>query len=335
MEVSSVDLTRLAAMIPDGVSPGTDVSTLTVGTVTGLKISAGQVQVRVAGSEPVWLPAAPFIYESGATVRLRRSALNGGRLEFCEGPLTPAPTVVTGKVTAITDETLTVDVLGGTFDLGYTSSTYDVGEVVAVLRHPSGFGVPQWVLGIAGKEQQASNPGGGSGNPGQSQARQATISPQDSGSYKVSGGRWDSWNTNRYGGVRALWQGNQYGSGPMVGWAGYGDQIVNLWASQITGMWVDVQRSDSSVNDPKAVLLQGSPDGTRPGGAPGGTGDGAGSPGLAPNQQAQILLPSSTYEAWRTGGIKGLRTAGADYLALFGADRGGAMSLTIQYTVVA
>jgi hypothetical protein len=322
-------------MTPVGVAPGSDVSSLTVGTITGLNIGAGQVQVTVAGSEPVWLPAAPFIYEPNAKVRVRRSALNGGRLEFCEGPLAPAAIVVTGTVAAITDETLTVDVLGADWELGYTSSTYDVGETVAVLRHPSGFGVPQWVLGIAGREQQAVNPGGGSGNPGQAQARQATISPQDSGSYKVSGGRWDSWNTNRYGGVRALWQGNQYGSGPMIGWAGYGDQVANLYASQITGMWVDVQRSDSSVSNPKVVVLQGSPDGARPGGAPGGAGDTAASPGLTPEGGARILLPASSYEAWRTGGIKGLRTVGGDYLALYGADRGGAMAITVQYVVVA
>jgi hypothetical protein len=335
VEASQIDLSRIAALIPEGVTRGSDLSVLTVGTVTGLDIPASRVQVTVSGSEPIWLPAAPFIYEPGAKVRLRRSALNGGRLEFCEGPIAPAAAVVTGKVTEITDETLTVDVLGAEWELGYTSSTYDLDETVAVLRHPTGFGVPQWVLGIAGKEQVATNPGGGAGNPGQAQARQATISPQDSGSYKVSGGRWDSWNTNRYGGVRALWQGNQYGSGPMIGWAGYGDQVANLYASQITSMWVDVQRSDSSVSNPKAVALQGSPDGARPGGAPGGAGDTAASPGLPPEGGARILLPASSYEAWRTGGIKGLRTAGGDYLALYGADRGGAMTLTVQYTVVA
>lgn len=331
--ISQVDLAKFAALVPEGVKPGSDVSGLSVGTVTGLDIAAGLVQVAVSGSDPLWVPAAPFIYAPGAKVRLRRSPLDGGRLEYCEGPISPAPVVVTGEVTAITDETLTVDVLGESWELGYTSSTYDLGERVAVLRHPSGFGVPQWVLGIAGREQAADNPGAGSGNPGQEESRQATLSPQDSGSFRVSQGRWDTWNTDRYGGAKALWQGNAYGSGPMAGWAGYGEQVVNLRADSIQNIWVDVTRSDSSTSSARSPLLQGSPDGTRPGGAPGATGEGAGGPGLTPNQSARIRLPDSTYEAWRTGGIRGLRATGADYLALYGWDRGGAMALTVQYTV--
>lgn len=323
----------MAALVPEGVKPGSDVSPLVVGTVLGLDIPGSSVQVTVAGSEPVWVPAAPFIYDAGVKVRVRRSALDGGRLEYCEGPLSVSPVVVTGTVTVIADETLTVDVLGASWDLGYTSSTYDVGETVAVLRHATGFGEPQWVLGIAGREQVAENPGTGTENPGVPQLRQATVSPQDSGSYRPSQGRWDTWNTNRYGGVRALWQGNAYGSGPMQGWAGYGDQVANLRAESIDHIWVDVQRSDSSVTSSRVAVLQGSPDGTRPGGSPGVTGATASSGGLAPQQGERVRLPDSTYEAWRTGGIKGLRVVGSDYLALYGADRGGAMTLTIQYRV--
>jgi len=334
MDVSPIDLSRMAALIPEGVKPGSDVSPLQVGTVTGLDIPNGQVQVTVGGSDPVWLPAAPFIYMQGGRVRVRRAALDANRLEYCEGPLTVAPVVATGKVTAITDETLTVEVLGGAWELGYTSSTYDVGETVAVLRHPTGFGVPQWVLGIAGREVSAQDPGGGAGNPGVGELRQAVVGPQDSGSYRSSFGRWDTWNTNRYGGTPALWQGNGSGSGPMVGWAGYGDQVANLWAVSIQNIWVDVVRSDSSFPTAKAPVLQGSPDGVRPGGAPGGAGDAVGGAGLTPEQGTRIRLPDSTYEAWRTGGIKGLRTVGGDYMALYGSNRGGAMVLTIQYTVV-
>jgi len=333
MGISQVDLSKLAALVPEGVKPGSDVSGLAVGTVTGLDIPSGLVQVTVSGSDPSWVAAAPFIYVPGAKVRVRRSPLDGGRLEYCEGPVTPAPVVVTGEVVTITDETLTVAVLGEEWELGYTSSTYDVGETVAVLRHPSGFGVPQWVLGIAGREQVAENPGGGSDNPGEAQSRQATLVPQDSGSFRVSQNRWDTWNVDRFGGVKALWQGDAYRSGPMAGWAGYGDQVMNLRAQSIQNMWVDVTRSDSSTSAAQKPFLQGSPDGSRPTGAAAVTGEGVEGPGLTPNQSARVRLPDSTYEAWRTGDIRGLRLAGADYLALYGWDRGGAMSITVQYTV--
>lgn len=335
MDISSVDLARMAALVPEGVKPASDVGSILTATVTGLNVDAGLVQVTVGGSDPVWVPAAPFIYSAGGTARVRRSPLDGGRLEYCEGPLTVSPTVVTGRITEVGSETVTVDVLGASHVLPFVASTYDVDDLVLVLRHPSGFGVPQAVLGLAGVEQQAENPGGGAGNPGQSQSRQATISPQDSGSYRTAYSRWDTWNTNRYGGVRALWQGNAYGSGPMVGWAGYGDQVANLRAAVIDNIWVDVTRSDSSVTSPRTLVLQGSADGSRPAGEPGGTGATVSSGGLVPEGSERLRLPDAAYEAWRTGGIKGLRVAGSDYLAVYGADRGGAMALTIQYRVTA
>lgn len=335
MDVSSVDLSRMAALVPEGVRPGSDVSSLVTGVVVGLDIPGGLVQVTVGVSDPVWVPAAPFIYEPGARVRLRRSPLDGGRLEYCEGPIVSPDCVVTGLLSAIGSESATVDLLGDTFEIPFAASTYSPGDSVLVLRHPSGFGVPQAVLGVAGTTRSAENPGGGVGNPGQQQSREAYISAQASGSYRTAYSRWDTWNTDRYGGVRALWQGNSYGSGPMVGWAGYGDQVANLRADAIDNIWVDVVRSDSSVSSAKSVVLQGSPSGTRPSGEPAGSGATVASPGLTPEGGARIRLPDSTYEAWRTGGIKGLRTSGSDYLALYGWDRGGAMVLTVQYRVTA
>lgn len=323
----------MAGLIPEGVAAGSDTTPLVVGEVRGLDVAAGMVQVSVSGSDPVWLPAAPFIYVQGGLVRVRRSASGGGRFEYCEGPVTAAPAVVTGKITAVSEQTVTVSVLDGSYQLMFASSTYNVGDSVLVLRHPTGFGVPQAVLGLAGLERPAVNPGGGQPNPPQLQSRQAVIGPQDSGSFRSSYGRWDSWNAGRYGGVRALWQGDAYGSGPMVGWAGYGEQMTNLRAASIDNIWVDVVRSDSSVTAGRSVLLQGSPSGSRPGGEPAGVGEGASAPNLTPGQGARVRLPSSTYEAWRTGGIRGLRTAGGDYLAVYGADRGGAMALTVQYRV--
>lgn len=333
VDVSPVDLARMAQLIPEGVKPGSDTSSLVTATVTGLDIPAGLVQVAVSGSDPLWVPAAPFIYEAGARVRVRRSPLDGNRFEYCEGPVEAAAEVVTGTITSVGVDTVTVDVLGGLYSLPFVSSTYAENDTVLVLRHATGFGVPQAVLGLAGTPRPATPPPpAGEENPGVEQSRQATIGPQDTGSYRTSFGRWDSWDTNRYGGVRALWQGNQYGSGPMVGWAGYGDQVANLRADSIEHIWVDLIRSYTGFTDPRTVVLIGTSEGTRPAGGPSGSGATA-SGVVAVSSTTRVRLPDSTYEAWRTGVLKGIALAGSDYVALFGADRGGAMVLTVQYKV--
>jgi hypothetical protein len=336
VDVSQLDLARLAGLMPEGMKRGADPSAMTIGTVTGLDIPAGQVQVTVGTSEPVWLPAAPFIYEAGAKVRLRRSPLDGGKLEYCEGPLVAGPAIVTGTVLAVNTDTLTVRVLGQDVDLMFASSTYEAGDKVLVLRHTTGFGIPQGVIGLAGLDQPANEPGGGSGNPGQTQSRQATISPHDSGTFSYRFGRWDAWATyDRHGGAPSMWQGQDFGSGPLAGWAGYSDQVVNLHATAITKMWVDVIRADVSSSSPRALTVQGSPSGKRPVGAPDSSGDAASTEPLGNGEAQRIELPASTYEAWRTGAYRGLRTVGGDYMAAAGTNRGGAMALTIQYEVIA
>lgn len=331
MVVSTLDLARMADQFPEGLTPGTDLSPMVLGTVTGLDIPSGLVQVAVAGSDPLWVPAAPFIYVQGGQVRVRRSPLHGGRPYFCDGPVAPGPSVTTGEVVSVDGDLVTVATLGGEFALPFVSSTYDVGSLVMVLRHPTGFGVPQVVLGLAGAKREAQDPGSGAENPPVVQARQAVFGPHDSGATRS--GRWGQWNAGRFGGEKALWQGNMYGSGPLVGWAGYGDQVVNLAASRITAMWVDVKRADTTGTGPRAVVLQGSPHGVRTPGEPDGNGDIAGSGPLALNQSERILLPGSTYEGWRTGGYKGLRTVGGDYFSGYGAGHPGAMVLTVQYEV--
>jgi len=334
MSSSPIDQQRNARMLPTGLRPGADTRTLVAGVVAGLNIDAGQVQVVVEASDPVWVAAAPFIYQEGSRVRLRRSLQDGGRIEYCEGPIDDAPMFVTGRVTAVGPGGIHVTALGGEWVLKpFAAGTYDPGDDVWVIRHPSGFGRPEGVLGVAAEAAGGSDPGGGSANPGELVSRQATISPQHSGSWKSSSGRWDSWNPDRYGGVATLWQGNAYGSGPMVGWVGYGDQAVNLHAETIDLMTASVIRADSSVAAGKTAVLQGSPNGTRPGGAPSGGGATAATGPLTPGAGQTIQLPSSTYEAWRTGALKGLITVGGDYAGFYGYTRGDAFVITVQYKV--
>lgn len=339
---SVLDDLELAADIPDGVKPGTDVGSLATGIILGIDVPNALAQVSVNDSEGVWVPAQPAIYAQGGLVRLQRAPLDGGRIVQCLGPLSPGPAIAQGVVTAVnaSDSTLTVAVLGGSYRLQYAAGTYAVTNRVNVLRRDAQFGEPIYVLGVTGSGNAPTpeTPGGGSGNPGQTVARQVVIGPQWTGSYKTSSARWDSWNPSNsaYGGRAALYQGNGYGSGPMQGLAVYGDQIANLDAVEITSMAVTLVRAGSgSGGGSKTAQIQPSPYGTpAPGGGPAPSGASA-SVALVENQVAGLALPSGVYNAFRTGASKGLALVGSDYLNLLGTTRADGMALTIQYTVLA
>lgn len=325
--------------LPEGVAPGSDTGALVIGRLTGVDAAARAVQVTVLGSEPVWVPAVPAIYTVGGLVRLLRSPLDGGKLTLCLPPQEVVAPLAKGTVTAVNTAagTLTVTTLGGSVTLPFNASTYSVGQSVHVLRDPANFGAPYLVSGPVGN-YAATDPGaanGGVGNAGQVENRQVTVGPQWSGSW--TGSRWDNWNQNRpdYGGRAALYQGQGYGSPNMQGLAVYGDQIVNLQAQAITRMIVHLERpSNGSGGGTGPAVLQGSPHGVgAPGGGPAGTGATA-SVGIGRGTAVDVDLPSGMFEGFRTGGLKGLALVGSSYLNLWGADRAGAMAITIQFSVV-
>jgi hypothetical protein len=334
-----LDGSRLAAPLPVGVAPGSDLGSVVTGALLGVDVAAKLAQVQVAGSEGVWVPAVADVYPDGGLVRVLRSPLDGGKLAACLGPIASGPLVVSGEILAVneSDVTLTVEVLGGEFDLPYNPSTYDVGDRVHVLRDAGRLGAPSFVLGpengFEGSNPGA--PGGGAGNPGETVALQAVISPQWSGTW--NGTRWDSWNPNNnsYGGRSALYQGSGYGSPALSGLAVYGDQIVSLGAVTITRMQVTVHRASAgSGGGVKTAVLSPSPHGgSYPGGGTAAFG-GTASAALTAGQSQQIDLPSSVFEAFRTGGAKGLATVGSDYINLLGTAQAGAMALVVQYTAV-
>lgn len=336
---SFLDDLRLARSRTVGVPAGTDRGSTVTGTLMGLDVEARLAQVSVAGSDGAWVSAMPAIYPDGCSVLVARSPLDGGRLSRCLGPLQDGDVVVGGEVLAINSSvgTLTVRAMGGEYELPYNAAAYTVGALVYVRRDPQKFGTPVHVDGLQGNyvAPAPSTPGTGTPNPPQLASRQTLIQPQVSGSWRSSQGRWDNWNTGRYGGPSTLWQGNDYGSGPMTGWAGYGDQVANLGAQQITGIWATVVRADSSVSAGRAATLQGSPDGVRPGGGPAGSGDTVTSDPLTPGQGQSVQLPASTYEGWRTGAFKGIRLTGTDYAGFAGTSRADGMALMVQYTVLA
>lgn len=342
--LTALDWEKLTAGLPEGLDRGADAGAMLTGTLLGLDAANGLAQVSIAGSEGIWVPAVPAIYPANGLVRLLRSPLDAGRTTACLGPVTPGQMLVGGVVRAVNAAagTLTVRALDVDYELPYPPGTYAVGTPVHVVRSASRYGLPEFVLGPLANyvPSNPGQPGGGAGNPGQLVDRQATILPEWSGSWRSQFSRWDSWNTDRYGGRSTLWQGNGSGSGAMTGLAAYGDQITGLGAQQITRMLVSVYRADSSFSNPRVAVLQPSPNGAKPGGAPAGSGATASSPGLSPGQGAQVDLPGSVFEAFRTGAAKGLITVGSDYAGFSGTpDRApvhaDGMALVVQYKVLA
>jgi hypothetical protein len=159
---------------------------------------------------------------------------------------------------------------------------------------------------------------------------EATITPTWSGTWRVTRAAWDRWNVDRYGGRSDLYQGSDYGSGSLVGLATYGDQLVNLGATEITAIELSVQRNGSGGD--AAVTVQGSPSGSPPGGAPSASGDTASSAVLSATGSGSIALPASLCEAMRTGAAKGLCTVGGTYAGAFGTSRSNGMALRVTYT---
>lgn len=342
--LSSLDWEKLAAQLPEGLDRGADSGAVYTGRLMGLDPANGLAQVSISGSDGVWVPAQPAIYPSGGLVRLLRSPLDGGRTSVCLGPVVAGPSLVGGVVKSVNSAVglLTVTTLGSDYELPYPPGTYSNGTAVHVIRSASKYGLPEYVLGPSGNynAQNPGQPGGGSSNPGQLVDRQAFVLPQWSGSWRASYGRWDSWNTDRYGGRSTLWQGNGFGSGPMTGLAVYGDQIVGLGAQQITRIQVAVYRADTSSTSGKATVLQPAADGVPPSGAPNVGGASVASLALAPNQGVHVDLPAGVLDGFRTGAYRGVATVGSDYAGFSGTPdrapvRADGMGLIVQYKVIA
>ena len=229
-------------------------------------------------------------------------------------------------MTATAADVATVTLDGATFSLPYLAGSY-TGLPRAVWVTLDDWGRPVLVLGPSGVADTSvppppPDPGGGGGGTAQVTV---SIGPQWSGSYRSSRGAWDRWNTDRYGGRSTLYQGNGYGSGPMVGLATYGDQLVNQGALSIDRVQVAL-RSVGLASGSPAVTVQGSPHGSQPGGSPTSSGD------TASGMGGLVDLPPSVREGMRTGAVKGLATVGAAYSAVAGAGNGDGMSLTVTFT---
>jgi hypothetical protein len=311
----------LDASTPQGPDRAADTGLTTVGSVYAVDEPGRQVQVAVRGSV-MWLPAMPgrYLVTSAATGGLARVLLNPitGRPVLVLGPLNPRYPAEAGTLTAINTGThvATVNLNAGSYALPYLAATYTVGNPVWVGL--SDWGTPYLVLGPSDVSAAPVTPPTPPAGPTTVQTT-TTIYPQWSGSYRYGSG-WDRWNTSRYGGRSTLYQGNGFGSGPMVGLATYGDQFRNLGAISIDAASVMLRGVGlSGASGPATV--QGTPDASQPGGAPSPSGTSATGDGWTG-------LPGGILAGFLSGAYKGLCTVGGNYWA----GNGDGMAVSVTYT---
>lgn len=208
------------------------------------------------------------------------------------------------------------------------AADYAAADTVLVLCNPLEGGRAVFVLGPIGQVDDAVSDSVPDA-PASTATATATIVPTWSGTWRVDRAAWDRWNIDRYGGRSDLYQGDDYGSGTLIGLATYGDQIVNLAATSIASAVLTVQRNGSGGS--AAVTVQGAPHASRPAGAPSPSGTTASSAVLSATGKGSISLDSAQREALRTGSAKSLALVGATYAGVFGTSRADGMALVITY----
>ena len=230
----------------------------------------------------------------------------------------------------------TISVYGSPQISGVIAASADYTGATAV-RVLMDRGRPVQVLGPAGAIPITPSPGGGQSLPPPPpppapiiETASRVILPSATGTWRAIRAAWGRW-----GHAADTAQGNADGSGPLIGLACYGDQVVALGASSITRATLTlVQNPDSGYATPWAAVVQGSPHRSLPAGAPtaSGTSTTVPMPGRGRGTTATADLPADVRNALRTGAVKGFAMNGAAYGSALGAGRHGqAWALTLDY----
>ncbi|MBD3781705.1 MAG: hypothetical protein IE926_01935 [Micrococcales bacterium] len=240
----------------------------------------------------------------------------GDRRPWVVARLVGSPNPTTNRATVTIDGSEKVS-------LPYVPGSYAGVTLVYVLRDPDNTGMGPLILGPAYTEVAPPPPPADAPPADQPSTTTVTalIRPSYSGSYRTSVSAWDRWNVNRLGGRSTVWQGNQYGSGPMLGFAGYGTQVRDLGALSIQRIRV----LTPLVKYSGSIVLQGSSSGTKPGGAPS-------SSGATASGVTAVDLTAAMCEAFRTGATRGLVAVGSAYRATYGTGHPSGMALQVTYT---
>lgn len=325
-DTSILNVVGLAKSRHTGPDVADDTAVVTTGSVYEVDASGARVRVDVRGGI-VWLPAIADRYSPQSHARVLLDPWTS-RPVLVLGTLAPRTPVVLGKVLATpTSNSIDVDVDGTTYSVPALPASYTVGDTAWL--HLDEWGTPFLCLGPSSTPPPPTSTPTAPTTPTTAPAT-ATIGPQSSGTYSVNQGRWDTWNAGRYGGASDIYQGNAYGSGPLVGFAGYGDQIVNLGAISIDEITLSARKTGDGNS---AVLsVQGSPSGGRPGGGPGGSGDTVSTASIGSAGWGSTAFTGAMRDAFRTGALKGLVAVGGQYGGFGGTATPGSFVLNIRYT---
>jgi hypothetical protein len=309
----------------DGPTEADDAAPVTTGSVYAVDPPHGRVQVGVRGGV-VWLPAIAGRYTPESLARILLDPFTG-RPSLVAGPVFPSSPVTLGTVVSgPTANRLTLTIGGVQVTVPAAVGAYSVGSGAWVLLDD--WGIPMLALGPAEPPRPTPPLEPPTPIPPATETATATIGPQWSGTWRQT--RWGNWNQNRYGGVSDIYQGSADGSGPLIGLAAYGDQIVNLGAVSIDEAILQARKT---ADGNSAVLtVQGSPHGGQPGGAPAGGGDTASSGSIRSGAWGDVALTGAMREALRTGAAKGLIAVGGQYGGFGGTATAGSFVLRIRYT---
>lgn len=305
-------------------SDGERTSSSVVASVRSVNAAARLVKVAMPGGSVLELAAMPGRYRvsDAVGVGLARVLLDEGRPVLVQGPLDPLDPVVPASMTASAATTATVSWAGGSYTLPYLAGSYGTlpRDVWISL---SDWGIPVLVHGPSAVAPPPPPPPPPDPGPAPTVQVVQAIAPQWSGSYRQIRSAWDRWNTDRYGGRSTLWQGDLFGSGPLVGYAAYGTQVANLGALSIDRIQVAIRNAGAG-SGPATLIstLQNFP---APSGGPSGS-------GATATGEGWVDLPPSVFEAWRTGVWGGLALVGGNYAAFAGAGNGDGMTLVVTYT---
>lgn len=229
--------------------------------------------------------------------------------------------------------TVSIDGSSGIVMVAQPSGSYVVGNVVNVLKNPR-----------AGADQYLClGPTGGTTvdvpaipvAPPTTTTATVIILPEWTGTWDTDSSRFDNWNLSRtiYGGRSTLYQGDKYGSGPLVGLATYGDQIKNLGALTIVSIEVTLRGAGLAETVFPPVKLRAATNAT-PAGAPAPAGATvSASPGKT--GVVQVALDAGVLDGYRTGTYKSIALAGTgsgEYSAVRGTSDADGMALTVNYT---
>ncbi|MGZ0067868.1 hypothetical protein [Microbacterium arborescens] len=327
MDISSLNIKGLMARAaPQGPSVDDDTALTVTGAVLEVDPAGRRVRVAIRGGD-VWLPAVAGLYSASSLAVVLVDPTSARPVRVL-GPVAPRAPAEVGKVTAVGDEQVTVELGGVAKVLPAVAGKYAVGSAAWLMLDP--WGVPVLALGPTllppKREEQPPPP-----PPSGTESVTVTIGPQSSGTFRPGYG-WSGWNPNRFGGVADIYQGNAYGSGDLVGFAGYGDLVPNLGALSIDEMILTAKRNGSGSGS-AALVVQGTGLGEKPGGNPtAGPFERASSGAIDLNGSGTIALPAGLREAFRTGAARGLIAVGSQYGGFGGTSVPGSFVLQIRYT---